>query len=132
MKLRKSVQPKVIHNSTSSWSAPIIVVPKGDGGKQLVMDYHALNKVTRKFTWPMPKGEGIFSKLNGVKYFYFGFRKWLSSYNSIQIFHTKTTFNSPSGKYENIKVPFGLAQAPAYFQELKTGILKDFDFAIAY
>ena len=29
-----------------------------------------------------------------------------------------------------MKVPFGLAQAPAYFQELMTGILKDFPFAI--
>ena len=31
-----------------------------------------------------------------------------------------------------MKVPFGLAQAPAYFQELMTGILKDFNFAITY
>ena len=31
-----------------------------------------------------------------------------------------------------MKVPFGLAQAPAYFQELITGILKDLPFAIAY
>ena len=31
-----------------------------------------------------------------------------------------------------MKVPFGLAQAPAYFQELMTSILKDFNFAIAY
>ena len=31
-----------------------------------------------------------------------------------------------------MKVPFGLPQAPAYFQELMTGILKDFPFAIAY
>ena len=44
----------------------------------------------------------------------------------------KMAFNSPFGKYENIKVPFGLAQAPAYFQELMTGILKDFNFAVAY
>ena len=29
-------------------------------------------------------------------------------------------------------MPFGLAQAPAYFQELMTGILKDFNFSIAY
>ena len=42
------------------------------------------------------------------------------------------TFNSPFGKYEYVKVPFGLAQAPAYFQELMTEILKDFNFAIAY
>ena len=44
----------------------------------------------------------------------------------------KTAFNSPFGKYEYVKVPFGLAQAPAYFQELMTGILKNFNFAIAY
>ena len=53
---------KVICTSQSSWSAPIIVVPKGDGGKGLVIDYRALNKVTRKFTWHMPKVEDIFSK----------------------------------------------------------------------
>ena len=41
-------------------------------------------------------------------------------------------FNSPFGKYEYVKVPFGLAQAPAYFQELMTGILKDFSSMIAY
>ena len=44
----------------------------------------------------------------------------------------KTAFNSPFGKYEYVKVPFRLAQAPAYFQELMTDILKDFPFAIAY
>ena len=60
---------KVICSSRSSWSAPIIIVPKGDRGKRLVIDYHALNKVTRKSTWPMPKVEDIFSKLNGAKYF---------------------------------------------------------------
>ena len=44
----------------------------------------------------------------------------------------KNAFTSPFGKYEYVKVPFGLAQAPTYFQELMTGILKDFNFAIAY
>ena len=67
--LEKFLTAKVICSSRSSWSAAIIVVPKGDGGKRLVIDYHALNRVTRKFTWYMPKGEDIFSKLNGVKYF---------------------------------------------------------------
>ena len=42
----------VIRNSHSSWSAPIIVVPKGDGGKRLIIDYRALNKVMRKFLCP--------------------------------------------------------------------------------
>ena len=59
--IERLLAAKVICTSRSSWSAPIIVVPKGDGGKQLVIDYRALNKVTRKFTWPMPKVEDIFS-----------------------------------------------------------------------
>ena len=59
-KTEKPLMAKVICSSRSSWSVPIIVVPKGDGGKQLVINYHTLNKVTRKFTWPMPKVEDIF------------------------------------------------------------------------
>ena len=47
-------------------------------------------------------------------------------------YQKKTAFNSSFGKYEYVKAPFGLAQAPAYFQELMTGILKDFNFTIAY
>ena len=131
--IEKLLAAKVIHSSCSSWSVPIIVVPKGDGGKHLVIDYRALNKVTRKFTWPMPKVEDIFSKLNGATYFstldlHAGYHHIPLDKPSIP----KTTFNSPIGKFEYIKVPFGLAQAPAYFQELMTGILKDFPFTIAY
>ena len=48
--IKKLLTAKVICSSRSNWSAPIIVVPKGDGGKQLVIDYRALNKVTRKLT----------------------------------------------------------------------------------
>ena len=44
----------------------------------------------------------------------------------------RTVFNSPFRKYEYVKVPFGLAEAPAYFQELMTGIIKDFIFTIEY
>ena len=56
----KLLEAGVIRNNHSSWSAPIIVVLKGDGGKCLVIDYRALNKVTRKFVWPVPKVEDIF------------------------------------------------------------------------
>ena len=58
--INKLLTAKVIWESQSSWSAPIIVVPKGDGGKHLVINYHALNKNTWKFIWPMPKVEDIF------------------------------------------------------------------------
>ena len=67
--IERLLAAKVICTSCSSWSGPIIVVPKGNGGKCLVIDYRSLNKVTRKLTWPMPKVEDIFSKLNGATYF---------------------------------------------------------------
>ena len=128
--IEKLLTTKVIHTSCSSWSAPIIVVPKGDGGKHLVIDYRALNKVIRKFTWPMPKVEVIFSKLNGTTYF--TTLDLHTAYNHIPLDKSsipKTAFNSPFGKYEYVKVPCcRLAQAPAYFQELTTSILKDFPF----
>ena len=130
--IEKLLTAKFIHSSWSSWSAPIIVIPKGEGGKRLVINYQALNKVTRKFTWPMPKVEDIFSKLIAARYF--STLDLRADYHHIPLdksFIPKTAFNSPFGKYEYIKVPFGSAQAPAYFQELMTGILKDFDFAIA-
>ena len=131
--IEKLLTAKVICTSHSSCSVPIIVVPKGDRGKHLVIDYRALNKVTRKFTWPMPKVEDIFSKLNGATYFttldlHAGYPHIPLDKSSIP----KTAFNSPFSKYEYIKVLFGLAQALAYFQELITSILKDFPFAIAY
>ena len=131
--IEKLLAAKVICTSCSSWSAPIIVVPKGDGGKCLVIDYRALNKVTRKFTWPMPKVEDIFSKLmepHTSQLWTLG--QVTTTYHWISLPYQKTAFNSPFGKFEYMKVPFRLAQAPAYFQELMTGILKDFNFTIAY
>ena len=59
--IEKLLTAKVIQGSRSSWLAPIIVIPKGEGGKHLVIDYQALNKVTTKFIWPMPKVDDIFS-----------------------------------------------------------------------
>ena len=81
----------------------------------------------------MPKVEDISLKLNEAKYFITldlraGYYHIPLDKSSIP----KTAFNSPFRKYEYIKVPFGLVQVPAYFQELMTGILKDFNFAITY
>ena len=133
--INKLLEVGVIRNSHSSWSAPIIiiVVPKGYGGKHLVIDYRALNKVTRKFVWPMPKVEDIFSQLSGAKYF--STLDLRAGYHHIGLttdLIPKTAFTSAFGKYEYVKVSFGLAQAPAYFQELMTGVLKDLPFAMAY
>ena len=45
---------------------------------------------------------------------------------------TKTAFTSLFRKYDYVKVPFELAQVPAYFKELIHKVLKDLTFASAY
>ena len=83
--------------------------------------------------WPKLKVEDIFSQLNGTKYF--STLDLRAGYHHIGLTTDsipKMAFTSPFGKYEYVKVPFGLAQALAYFQELMTGVLKDLLFAMAY
>ena len=48
---------------------PIVVVPKGDGGKRLCVDFRHLNAVTITYVWPMPRVEDIFAKLGEAKFF---------------------------------------------------------------
>ena len=69
----------------------------------------------------MPKVEDIFSKLNRATYF--TTLDLCAGYHHIPLNKSsipKTAFNSPFSKFEYVKVLFGLAQAPAYFQELMT------------
>ena len=66
----------------------------------------------------MPKVE----ELNRAKYF--SILDLRAGYHHIGLttdLIPKTAFTSPFGEYEYIKVPFGLAQALVYFQELMTG-----------
>ena len=79
------------------------------------------------------KNERHLSKLNGAKYFstldlHAGYHHIPLDEDSIP----ETAFTSPFGKYEYLKVPFGLEQALAYFQELMNKVLKDLPFVIAY
>ena len=50
--INKLLDAWVICSNHSSWSEPIIVVPKGDGGKYLVINYRALNKVKQNLYGP--------------------------------------------------------------------------------
>ena len=123
----------MIRESDSSWSAPIVVVPKGDGGKRLYIDYTALNAITRTFIWPMPRVEDILAKLGKAKFFTTldlrsGYHHIALDKKSIK----KTAFCTPFGKYEYLKVPFGLAKAPSYFQKLMNKVLNGLKFAFAY
>jgi hypothetical protein len=55
-----------IYPSSSPWGAPIIFVPKKDGTQRLCIDYHALDEVTIKNKYPLPRIDGLFDQLRGV------------------------------------------------------------------
>ena len=81
----------------------------------------------------MPKVEDIFLRFNSTKYF--STLDLQAGYNHIPLDVASlpmTAFTTPFGKYEYLKVPFGLAHVPAYFQELMNKVLKDLLFGIAY
>ena len=81
----------------------------------------------------MPRAEDIFSKLG--KENFFTTLDLRSGYHHIALDQDaikKTAFVTPFGKYEYMKVPFGLAQAPAYFQNLMNGVLNGLHITLAY
>ena len=121
----------VIQENHSSWSAPVVVVPKGDRGKKLCVDFRALNAITRTYVWHMPRVKDIFAKLGKAKFF--TTLDLRSGYQTIALDDgaiKKTAFVTPLGKYEYLKVPFGLAQAPAYFQNLMNKVLNGLYFTL--
>ena len=69
-------------------------------------------------------GTKIFSKLDLCSgYYHIGLT------NAVKL---KTAFVTPHSKWYFNMVPFGLAQAPSYFQQLMNQVLQGLDFAIAY
>ena len=83
---------------------------------------------------PLPKIDGMYTNLYGAKIF--TTLDLCSGYYHIALDNeskAKTAFVTPFGKYEFNSVPFGLTQAPEYFQQLISIVLHDCsDFAMAY
>ena len=82
---------------------------------------------------PLPKIDEMYAKLKGAKVF--STIDLRSGYHHIALgksSRAKPAFVTPFGKYEFLMVPFGLAQAPAYFQLLMNKVLKKLKFAMTY
>jgi hypothetical protein len=52
--------------SSSPWGAPMIFVSKKDGTQRLCVDYHALNEVTIKNKYSLPRIDDLFDQLHGT------------------------------------------------------------------
>ncbi|OKP11122.1 Transposon Ty3-G Gag-Pol polyprotein, partial [Penicillium subrubescens] len=65
----KNLKNGRIRESKSPARAPILFVPKTDGGLRLCVDYRGLNKVSVKNRYPLPLISEILDRLAGSKVF---------------------------------------------------------------
>ena len=106
-----------IQHSTSPAGAPILFVPKKDGGLRLCVDYRGLNKVTVKNRHPLPLISETLDCLTGAKVF--TKLDFKDAYHCIWIRkgdEWKTAFRTRYGHFEYLVMLFGLTNAPATFQ----------------
>ena len=140
----------VIVRSVSPWASPIVVVPKrsapGEPPKRrLCVDYRAINSllppVKKAFSKakgittlvPLPKIDEIYACLKDSKiYSTFDMRSGYYHMVLSEESRPKSAFVSAYGKWEFKRCPFGLAQAPAYFQRLINEVLSGLTFAFGY
>jgi hypothetical protein len=64
--IKELLEKDFIHPSLSLWGAPMFFVPKKDGTQRLCVDYRALNEVTIKNKYPLPRIDDLFDQLRGA------------------------------------------------------------------
>jgi hypothetical protein len=64
--IKELLEKGFIRPSSSPWGAPVIFVLKKDGTQRLCVDYCALNEVTVKNKYPLPRFDDLFDQLHGV------------------------------------------------------------------
>ena len=137
----------VIVRSISPWASPIVVVPKKTGEpprRRLCVDYRVINsflpevkkahsKAKGVLTLvPLPQIDHIYARLRGSQISTFDLR---SGYHHMELSpeaRAKSAFVTPLDRFEFTRCPFGLSQAPAYFQRLINKVIKGLPFAFGY
>ena len=140
----------VIVRSISPWASPIVIVPKktepGEPPRRrLCVDYRVINSLLPEVQKahskakgvltlvPLPQIDHIYARLRGSKIFStFDLR---SGYHHMVLSleaRAKSAFVTPMDKFEFTRCPFGLSQAPAYFQRLINKVIRGLPFAFGY
>lgn len=112
-------------NHPTQWCAPMVVAKKKDGKLRICVDYAALNKQIMRERLIMPTVEESLSKINGAKLFSkldanAGYWQAPLTAESSEL----TTFITPLGRYQFLRLPFGISTAPEFFQREMLRILE--------
>jgi hypothetical protein len=125
--IKELLEKGFIRPSSSPWGAAVIFVLKKDGTQRLCMDYHALNKVTIKNKYPLPRIDDLFDQLHGVCVF--SKINLRSGYYQLKIRECdipKIAFVSRYGMYEYTVMSFGLTNVPTYFMYLMNKVFMEY------
>jgi hypothetical protein len=114
--MKELLEKEFIRPSSSPWGAPVIFVLKKDGTQRLCVDYRALNEVTVKNKYPLPRIDDLFNQLHGTCVF--SKIDLRSGYHQLKVRECdilKIAFVLRYGLYEFTVISFGLTNALAYF-----------------
>ncbi|POM62689.1 Gag-pol fusion protein [Phytophthora palmivora] len=121
----KMLDAGVIEESNGAWGFPVVLVRKKDGEVRFCVDYRALNKITKKDVYPLPRIDETLEALGGA--LLFTTLDLRAGYWQIKVApedRDKTAFTTKRGLYRFVRMPFGLTNAPATFQRLMNGVLR--------
>jgi hypothetical protein len=105
----------------------VIFVAKKDDTERLCMDYHALNGVTVKNKYPLPRIDDLFDQLHRV--YMFSKINLQLEYHQLKVRECdilKTAFISRYGLYKFAVMSFGPTNAPSYFMYMMNKVFMEY------
>uniref|UniRef100_A0A803SNA3 ribonuclease H n=1 Tax=Anolis carolinensis TaxID=28377 RepID=A0A803SNA3_ANOCA len=125
--IESNLRKGFIRPSQSPAASPVMFVKKKSGDLRLVVDYRALNNITKRNRYPLPLITDLLDRLRGAKvYTKLDLR---GAYNLVRIREGdewKTAFQTKFGLFESLVMNYGLSGAPATFQHFVNDIFQDY------